>query len=194
MKLPKRFRGGRVEKVGGRLSVCRWRENSSRYTMLPSARGAETHNQLPERRISMVQMGFGERNQLTRQVALHAAGAIAISFEMTLLGGEKIGRDRPAAGIVKFLRVRFWVAFHGVDVAEVGVGAVGPVHPKTGRRVSLSDIPPPEEVFDTGSDLCWAIGDDRVIPLEQGNLIIVVRSTFHDLVVGMAGKHLLEMG
>jgi len=65
---------------------------------------------------------------------------------------------------------------------------------KTGRRVSLSDIPASEEVFDTGSDLCRAIGDDRVIALEQGNQIIVVRSTFHDLVVGMAGKQLLEMG
>src|SRR6185295_8609988 len=75
-------------------------------------------------------------NGLRRTKSAHPTGRTVrgrrhpVSFEMTLLGGEKIARDRPAAGIVEFLRVRFWIAFHSADVAEVGVGAVGPAHPK----------------------------------------------------------------
>jgi hypothetical protein len=56
--------------------------------MVPSARGAETHDQLPKRRIGMVQVGFGERDQLVRQIARHAAGVIAKGLEMALLRGE----------------------------------------------------------------------------------------------------------
>jgi hypothetical protein len=63
--------------------------------MVPSARGAETHDQLPKRRIGMVQVGFGERDQLVRQIAWYAVGVIAMGLEMALLRGEKIGRDAP---------------------------------------------------------------------------------------------------
>jgi hypothetical protein len=93
---------------------------------------------------------------------------------MAPLCGEKIGRDRASAGIVKFQRIRFRLALHGTDVAEIGVGPVGPVDPKARRRVSLSDISASEKVFDAGSNLCRAVGDNRVIAFQERNQIIMI--------------------
>jgi len=119
-------------------------------------------------------MGFGECDQLVRQIARYAAGVITVGLEMAFLRGEKVGRDRPPAGIVKFLRVRFRLALHRTDVAEIGVGPVDPVDPKARRRISLSDVSASEKVLDTGSDLCRAIGDDGVVALKEGNQIIMI--------------------
>jgi hypothetical protein len=142
----------------------------------------------------MPEAALGECDQLVRQIARYAAGVIAVGLKMVLLRGEKIGRDRPSAGIVEFLRVRFRLALHGTDVAEIGVGPVGPMDPKVRCRVSLSGVSASEKVLDTGSDLCRAVGDDGIVALKEGNQIIMIRAIFHDLVVRMAGKHILEMG
>lgn len=69
---------------------------------------------------------------------------------MAFLRGEKVGCNRSSAGIVEFLRVRFRLALHGVDIAEVGVGPVGPVDPKARCRISLADVSSPEKVLDSG--------------------------------------------
>jgi hypothetical protein len=113
---------------------------------------------------------------------------------MAFLRGKEIGSHSTAACIVKFLRVRLRLAFYGADIAEVRICAVCPANPKTRRRISLADILPPEEAINTASDFRRTVSDDSVVTLEESNQIIVFGTIFDDLIVGVASKHVFEMG